>query len=135
MSVSCTRTVICRQNRGQAEIWPEHPKPSMLFYAKKSIFLSRDCHSKIKHCPKVTAVGIPIRRFSYLPSDVSCEYMSQRNKKITFHQKGRRAIFYRRVSTWHFLKAVVWRDQSHLKRGNCCLNSKIPAVVLVMHML
>lgn len=69
----------CRQNRGQAEIWPDHPK---LLYAKKSIFLSRDCHCKIKHCPKVTAVGIPIARFSYLPSDVSCEYLFQGNRKI-----------------------------------------------------
>jgi len=72
----------------------------MLLYAKKSIFLSRDCHRKIKHCPKVTAVGIPIRRFSYLPSHVSCEYMFQRNKKITFHERGRRAVSYRRVSAW-----------------------------------
>lgn len=76
----------------------------MLLYAKKSIFLSRDCHSKIKHCPKVTVVGIPIRRFSYLPSDVSCEYMFQRNKKITFHQRDRRALSYCRVSTWAFPK-------------------------------
>lgn len=87
LSVSC-RTVICRQNRGQAEIWPDHPK---LLYAKKAIFLSRDCHYKIKHCPKVTAVGIPITRFSYLPSDVSCEYLFQRNRKIASAWEGGRS--------------------------------------------
>lgn len=63
LSVPCRNTVISRQNRGQAEIWPDHPK---LLYAKKSIFPSRDCHYKIKHCPKVSVVGIPITRFSYL---------------------------------------------------------------------
>lgn len=86
-----------------AEIWPDHPNPSTLLYAKKSIFLSRDCHGKIKRCPKVTVVGIPIRRFSYLPSDVSCEYMFQSNEKIAFPSEGRR-LSSCRVSTWAFPK-------------------------------
>lgn len=112
------RTVICRQNRGQAEIWPDHPK---LLYAKKSIFLSRDCHYKIKHCPKVTAVGIPITRFSYLPSDVSCEYLFQRNRKIASGWEGGRSPVAGLSS-----RAGVWglrRDLSELQNNGCDFRS------------